>query len=108
VCYRACGPMMGKGKPRFRLLFTERSVSVGGSVFSLYELVRALDKSMYEPIVLFHGPNPFREQFETLGVPVLTLSKAKPQIASTVPRRDIAASMCWQGGRYLCRDVWSA
>ncbi|MDY6876439.1 MAG: glycosyltransferase family 4 protein [Chloroflexota bacterium] len=87
---------------RPRILYIEKPTDVGGSVISLYELVRGLDTSLYEPIVLFYGPNPYREQFRTLGVKVITLSE-QPQPATPPPssQRDIAASL----GRYSNRLV---
>jgi glycosyltransferase involved in cell wall biosynthesis len=83
-------------KPR-RVLYIERPVRVGGSVISLYELVRGLDTSRYEPVVLFHGPNPYREQFQALGVQVIVLSEQSPAVPSTVSQRDIAASLSRYG-----------
>jgi glycosyltransferase involved in cell wall biosynthesis len=79
---------------RFRILYIEEPTSVGGSVISLHGLVRGLDTSLYEPVVLFHGPNPYREQFRTLGAKVVTLSEQAP---SALPlagsQRDVAASL---------------
>jgi len=60
----------------------------------LYELVRGLDTSLYEPLALFYGPNPYRERFRAHGVKVITLSEQAP--TATPPagsQRDIAASL---------------
>lgn len=79
---------------RHRILYIEKPVSVGGSVISLYELVRGLDTSRYEPVVLFYGPNPYRERFRALGARVVTLSERPPVAApSAGSSRDIAASL---------------
>lgn len=79
---------------RYRILYLEKPVFVGGSIISLYELVRGLDTSRYEPVVAFYGPNPYRDRFETLGVPVITLSEQTPVAApATGSQRDIAASL---------------
>lgn len=60
----------------------------------MYELVRGLDTNLYEPIVLFHGPNPYRERFRALGVRVITLSERAPTAAPPAgSQRDIAASL---------------
>ena len=87
-----------------RVLYIERSAFTGGSVISLYELVRGLDKSLYEPIVLFYEPHPYREKYRALGVKTITLrgqtsaaklkppDRAQPDMA-TKPQRDIAASL---------------
>jgi glycosyltransferase involved in cell wall biosynthesis len=56
-----------------RILYIERPASVGGSITGLYQLIGALDTGRYEPIVLFYGPNPYREQFHKIGVQTLTL-----------------------------------
>ncbi len=84
---------------RYRILYIERPASVGGSVISLYELVRGLDRDRYEPVVLFHGPNPYRERFQALGVKVIVLSEQAPSPPPGGPQRDIAASL----GRYSTR-----
>jgi len=79
---------------RARVLYVEKPVAVGGSVISLLELVRGLDTDRYEPVVLFFGPNPYRERFTTLGVGILVLGQMQPANASQVKsRRDIAASL---------------
>jgi glycosyltransferase involved in cell wall biosynthesis len=81
-----------------RVLYIEKPVFIGGSVISLYELVRGLDTSLYEPVVLFHGPNPYREQFRALGVQVITLSEQAPTaMPSAGSQRDIAARLSCYG-----------
>jgi glycosyltransferase involved in cell wall biosynthesis len=74
-----------------RILYVEKPPFVGGSITGLFELVRGLDRDRFEPVVLFHGPNPFRERFREIGVQVETLSEAMP--AAQRSQRDIAASM---------------
>jgi len=86
-----------------RILYIEKPTkTVGGSIISLYELVRGLDKRMYEPVVLLYGPSRYRDKFEALGIKVIVLSDratdggpepAKPAASSA---RDIARSL----GRY--------
>jgi glycosyltransferase involved in cell wall biosynthesis len=90
---------------RRRILYVEKPVSVGGSVIGLYELVRGLDTSRYEPVVAFYGPNPYRDRFRALGVPVITLSEQPPAATPAPgPQRDIAASLSrygeWLGTGY--------
>lgn len=83
---------------RSRILYVEKPTFVGGSVISLYELVRGLDANLYEPVVLFYGPNPYRERFRTLGVQVITLDGREPTVPpSAGPQRDIAASLSRYG-----------
>ncbi len=86
---------------RYRILYIEKPASVGGSVISLYELVRGLDRDRYEPVVLFHGPNPYRGRFQALGVKVIVLSDKTPSAPPDGPQWDIAASL----GQYSRR--WS-
>lgn len=57
---------------RRRILYIQKPTG-GGSAVSLYELVRGLTRSLYEPVVLFFYPSPYRQQFEALGVRVITL-----------------------------------
>jgi glycosyltransferase involved in cell wall biosynthesis len=83
---------------RRRILYVEEPAFVGGSVVGLYELVRGLDAGRYEPLVLFHGPNPYRERFLALGVRVIVLNKQPPTTApSASSQRDIAASLSHYG-----------
>ncbi|MCC6454717.1 MAG: glycosyltransferase family 4 protein [Caldilineaceae bacterium] len=79
---------------RQRVLFIEKPPFVGGSVISLYELVSRLDHSRFEPVMLFFGPNPYRERFRQLGIQVETLSEQMP--GSSQNTRDIAGTL----GRY--------
>jgi glycosyltransferase involved in cell wall biosynthesis len=83
---------------RHRILYIEQPAFIGGSVISLYELVRGLDTSRCQAVVLFHGPNPYRERFLALGVRVIALSEQSPVAASLADsRRDIAASLSRYG-----------
>lgn len=76
---------------RHRILFFEKPAFVGGSVISLFQLVAGLDRECFEPVVLFGGPNPYRERFQQLGVQVETLSEEIPRESPTT--RDIAAEL---------------
>jgi glycosyltransferase involved in cell wall biosynthesis len=65
-----------RGGP-FTVLYVEGSAStaelVGGSIVSLYTLVRSLDRTFIRPVVLFTNPNRFVRQFEEAGVEVQVL-----------------------------------
>ncbi len=77
-----------------RILYIEKPAFVGGSVISLYELVRGLDTARYEPVILFHGPNPYRQRFQALGVRVITLDERPPVVGPVSGQpRDIAARL---------------
>lgn len=58
---------MKKNKKKIRILYIQKK-GRGGSVISLYELLRKLDTSIYEPVVLFQEKNYHLKQFEKLGV----------------------------------------
>jgi glycosyltransferase involved in cell wall biosynthesis len=81
-----------------RILYIEKPAFVGGSVVSLYELVRGLDTNRYEPVIVFYGPNPYRDRFRAFGVSVITLNE-RPPVAVEVTgfQRDIAASLSRYG-----------
>ncbi len=81
-------------KNRHRILFIEKPPFVGGSITGLYELIRGLDQSRFEPVVLFCSPNPYRDRFRQLGVRVETLSDQIPPMGRN--KRDIAGTL----GRY--------
>lgn len=62
---------------RRRILYVQRA-SAGGAVISLLELIRGLDISLYQPIVLFHRPSGHRAQFEAIGAKVVVLPGGPP------------------------------
>ena len=55
---------------RHRLMFVEGNVdgTVGGSYFSLLYLVGNLDRSAFDPIVVFHQSNDLIPEFESQGI----------------------------------------
>ena len=52
-----------------RVLYMDLSPSPGGSIFSLYQLVRHLDPGRYTPVVVLSTINGFRG-FDELGIAV--------------------------------------
>jgi len=92
---------------RHRILYIEAPAAVGGSVIGLYELVRGLDTSRYQPVVLFHRPNPYCEQFRVLDVPVIVLDERPPASPVAGSRRDIAASLS-RYGNWLAKSYRAA
>src|SRR6266446_2267911 len=61
-----------------KVLFIESGPGYGGSAFSLFRLVKSLDRTRYEPhVVVFHGARPF-DDIRSLGVPVTTLHIPRP------------------------------
>jgi len=80
-------------KPR-RLLYVAKTAR-GGSAFSLYYLVKELDRRRYEPVILFFARERtyITERLAEVGAQVCTLgltdSSLVPTSAATVGRRDI-------------------
>jgi glycosyltransferase involved in cell wall biosynthesis len=57
-----------------RVLYVEMAFGFGGSIVSLYQLVQGLDRTRYEPVVLFYRPNAYLPRFEALGAKVIVLN----------------------------------
>lgn len=59
-----------------RVLYIHTGGSLGGSAISLFKLVEHLNRSLYEPVVLFYDASfPYATRFESLGAKVITLNK---------------------------------
>lgn len=63
-----------------RILYVEGNVdgTVGGSFFSLLFLVSGLDRSRYEPIVVFAADNALRPRFHDAGITTLVHPTPRP------------------------------
>lgn len=61
---------MLKGE-KCRLLYIDTAPSAGGSVVSLYELLRNLDRAVFEPMVVTYAPHAFVDRFQALGLQVI-------------------------------------
>lgn len=96
-----------------RILFVEMAHGFGGSIVSLYQLVRGLDRSQYEPVVLFYRPNAYLPHFEELGAQVIVLAPIEEESESapagegaSALRSDVGRLRTWLGSRYsLVRQV---
>jgi glycosyltransferase involved in cell wall biosynthesis len=53
------------------VLYLETGLGVGGSVISLYELLRGLDRSRYQPIVVTYAAHAYVDKFRALGAEVV-------------------------------------
>jgi glycosyltransferase involved in cell wall biosynthesis len=73
---RANGGSTPGRQPR-RILYVESNIdgTVGGSHRALYDVVRNLDRSRFEPIVLFYQENAYVERLRTDGVQVLVIER---------------------------------
>ena len=73
---------------RYRILYIEQPGGVGGTITGLYELIRALDLSQYEPLVLFYNPeHPYCKKFQALCVKVLTLNEKTSELKTIHPQK---------------------
>lgn len=63
---------------RRRILYVQRP-NGGGSTIALYELIKGLNKTCYEPIVLFLVNNKYLDKFEALGIKTITIDRSKSQ-----------------------------
>lgn len=68
-----------------RILYVEGNVdgTIGGSFFSLLFLVAALDRTRYEPVVLFAVPNELEPRFHAAGVRTLVRGMAPATVLPT-------------------------
>lgn len=63
-----------------RILFVEGNVdgTIGGSYFVLLDLVRHLDRTRFEPVVVFHKDNRLIPEFRAMGVEALVVPPPEP------------------------------
>jgi glycosyltransferase involved in cell wall biosynthesis len=59
-----------------RILYVDLAPAVGGSVISLYHLVKGLDRRRFEPSVVMAASNGYVARFQELGVPLWQLGEA--------------------------------
>ena len=67
--------MAASGDP-WRILFIDLAPAVGGSVISLYHLVKGLNPNYYEPHVILCASNGYASRFRDLGVKVRLLGES--------------------------------
>ena len=61
-----------------RIAYVDLAPAVGGSVISLYCLVKGLDRRRYKPLVVLSETNPYAAEFRQLGIPVRSLACCGP------------------------------
>lgn len=63
-----------------RVLYLEHNMdgTVGGSHYCLLEICRNLDKSRYQPVVVFYQANPLLDEFRATGAEILIESPSTP------------------------------
>jgi len=84
--------MARREQQRRRILYIDLAPTVGGSVISLYELLRGLDRERFEPLVLLGVRHAYAARFGEMGLSVISLDQANA--ASPDP-----ASRAWSGAR---------
>ena len=67
---------------RHRILYIQNGG--GGTATALYDLVQGLDRSIFEPIVLFYEPDFYFQKFQDTGIKVFALSTKNPSLGSIV------------------------
>jgi glycosyltransferase involved in cell wall biosynthesis len=77
-----------KSKSRPRILFVQKPPG-GGSATGLYDLVAGINKSLFEPVILFYEHNYYSDRFKELGVEVLHLNKSGNTTPATGMKRNI-------------------
>ena len=78
-------------KKRHRVLYIQHGG--GGTATALYDLLQDLDKSIYDPVILFYEPDFYVQRFQELGVQVLTLSTKSPSLTSIVFQPETTANL---------------
>ena len=59
------------------VLYLETGLGVGGSVISLYELLKGLDRTRYQPIVVTYANHAYVDKFRALGAEVIVWDASK-------------------------------
>ena len=102
-----------------RVLLVDFAPSPGGSIVSLYYLVKGLREGGYTPLVLLSATNPYVPRFRALGVDVLTMDvrqgrgdvyaapvqKARGSAMASWIRRTRPLAAIWHSGGFWLRLV---
>jgi glycosyltransferase involved in cell wall biosynthesis len=86
-----------------RILYVEGNVdgTVGGSFFSLLFLVSGLDRSRFEPVVVFAADNALRPRFHAAGIPTQLEIPPRPVTYPGLPGRLLAKGINFLRGAIL-------
>jgi glycosyltransferase involved in cell wall biosynthesis len=95
-----------------RVLYVEANEdgTVGGSYQILYDLVRSVDRSRYDPLVLFYQDNPFADRLRALGIAVIIYDRARARERTANTTRGVAGRRAeqlvaiWRRYRLLRRE----
>ncbi|MBC7235088.1 MAG: glycosyltransferase [Chloroflexi bacterium] len=90
-----------------RILYVDLAPAVGGSIISLYQLVKGLDRERYAPWVILRAGNPYESRFRQLGVPVMTIGgPSEAEGLARAPRVDPPRGERWAGLRHSRLASW--
>jgi L-malate glycosyltransferase len=90
-----------------RILYVEEAPAFGGSISTALHLVTRLDRSRYEPFVLFRYDLPAREAFSAAGIETATFASLRGA-EETPPRVEAAAPLPRYKHTGPYRLLWSA
>jgi glycosyltransferase involved in cell wall biosynthesis len=88
-----------------RVLYIDPAANVGGSVISLYQLIKGLNGGLYEPHVVLRASNPYASRFRELGVAVYIFGAGQPE-AQGPARTLVAGARHGRLARWLKRGSW--
>ena len=88
-----------------KVLYLDTAPSAGGSVISLYELLRNLDRTHYDPVVVAYTAHAYVDRFRALGLDVIVWDKHGARDHRPVWVRQASESKLIQG---LRRQLWAA
>jgi glycosyltransferase involved in cell wall biosynthesis len=82
---------------RKKLLYCDSNIdgTVGGAYYSLYYLVEGLDKSVYDPIVVFYRDNPLIPMYEKAGIKTKLIHPIQPIHLSLAKNRIKWVGQCF-------------
>ena len=96
------GPKRQGHRPR-RILFVQHAAALGGSCVSLFQMVRNLDRSQFEPVVALARPTyAVQEYYRRVGVEAISWPGMALWDHSTVAPRRLSRPGSWV---HLCRVV---
>lgn len=76
-----------------RILFVHHVSTIGGGSYCLLNILKELDRNLFEPVVLLKSKGPLVQEIEKLGVSVEFFKKM-----STIPYNySFVKFVCWQG-----------
>ena len=93
---------------KYRVLYLDTAPTVGGSVISLYQLLRKLDRTRYDPVVVAYAPHAYIQEFRALGADVIEWDVYASQ--STLIHRSTWASGAKESApaRWLRSAAWGS